>query len=133
DPGRRRIVVADDNKDSAESLFLLLRLVGNDVRTAHDGLEAFELIEAFRPDAALLDIGMPRLNGYDVARSIRAEPWGRRVLLIALTGWGQDDDRRRSADAGFDHHLVKPISPDALAGILGSVVPGVDSDARSAS
>ena len=118
DPGRRRVVVADDNKDSAESLFLMLRLVGNEVRTAHDGLEAFELVEAFRPDAALLDIGMPRLNGYEVARRIRAEPWGRRVLLIALTGWGQEEDRRRSSEAGFDHHLVKPVDPVLLQKLL---------------
>lgn len=103
------MLVADDNVDSAETLALLLQALGNEVRTVHDGLRAVEESESFRPDVALLDIGMPGLDGYEAARVIRAKPWGAGVLLIALTGWGDDDDRRRSREAGFDRHLLKPI------------------------
>jgi CheY-like chemotaxis protein len=105
----RRVLVADDNVDSAETLAMLLQSLGNEVRTVHDGLKAVEESEAFRPDVALLDIGMPGLDGYEAARLIRARPWGAGVLLIALTGWGEDDDIRRSREAGFDRHLLKPI------------------------
>ena len=130
---RVRVLVVDDNRDSAESLSLLLEWRGHDVRTAHDGITALQIAETFLPQAILLDIGLPGLNGYKVAERIRANPRLANIKLVALTGWGQEEDRRRSADAGFDHHLVKPVSPVALAGILGSVVPDVDSDARSAS
>ena len=92
-----RILVVDDNKDSAETLGMLLRLKGNDIRIAYDGLKAVEVAEAFRPELMLLDIGLPKLNGYEVAQRIRKEPWGRNVIIVALTGWGQEDDRRRSA------------------------------------
>jgi CheY-like chemotaxis protein len=109
-----RILVVDDNRDAAESLSLLLRTRGHDVRTAHDGVAGLEAAASFRPDVALLDIGMPRLSGYDLARRIRGQAWGQGMVLIALTGWGQEEDRRRSAQAGFDHHLVKPVDPDAL-------------------
>ncbi len=110
-PGvRQRVLVVDDNRDAAASLAMMLSLVGHDTRTAHDGLEALELAEAFRPDVILMDIGMPRLNGYDACRRIRQQPWGQRILLVAVTGWGQENDRSRSQEAGFDHHLVKPIN-----------------------
>ena len=113
-----RILVVDDNKDSADSLGMLLRLKGNDIRTAHDGLEAVEVAETFRPELVLLDIGLPKLNGYDVARRIRQQPWGRDVILVALTGWGQDEDRRRSQEAGFNFHIVKPVELAALEELL---------------
>ncbi len=113
-----RILVVDDNADSADSLGELLRVLGNDVRIARDGLEAVAAAEAFRPELVLLDIGLPKLNGYDVARRIRDQPWGRAVTLVALTGWGQDEDRRRSQQAGFDLHLVKPVELAALEKLL---------------
>ena len=96
---------------------MLLRLTGNEVRIANDGQEAVELVGTFQPDIAFLDIGMPKLNGYEAARRIR-ESQGKDLLLIAVSGWGQEDDRRRSKDAGFDHHLVKPIDFDALETLL---------------
>ena len=109
-----RILVVDDNKDSADTLGMLLRLKGNDIRTAHDGLYAVKLAETFRPEMVLLDIGLPKLNGYEVARRIREQPWGRYMVLVALTGWGQDEDRRRSQEAGFNFHIVKPVELAAL-------------------
>jgi CheY-like chemotaxis protein len=115
---RRRILVVDDNRDSAESLAMMLTLMGNDTRTAHDGLEALESAPAFVPDVILMDIGMPRLNGFDTARRIRSEPWGRGGVLVALTGWGQEEDRRKSREAGFDHHLTKPVDPARLEKLL---------------
>ena len=113
-----RILVADDNRDAADSLASMLRLLGHDVRIAYDGAEAVALAESFRPQLALLDIGMPRLNGYEAARAIRAQPSLREVLLVALTGWGQPEDKRRSRDAGFHHHFVKPVDPAMLARLL---------------
>jgi PAS domain S-box-containing protein len=118
--GGRRIVVADDNADAVDSLAKLLAFLGHETRTARDGQEAIEVAEAFRPEVALLDIGMPRLNGYAAARRIRRQPWGRDMMLVALTGWGQEDDRRRSREAGFDAHLVKPVDPEALEALLAS-------------
>ena len=118
-PATRRILVADDNVDAAESLALLLQMMGHKVHTVHDGLAAVEAAAAFRPDIVLLDIGMPKLNGYDAARQIRGQPWGTGVLLVALTGWGQEEDKRRSQEEGFDHHLVKPVDPSALQELLG--------------
>jgi len=114
----RRILVADDNRDSADSLALLLRLSGNEVETVHDGRAAVEAAERWRPHLALLDIGMPVLNGYEAARAIREAPWGRGLTLIAVTGWGQEEDRRRSREAGFDGHLVKPVDPAGLEALL---------------
>ncbi len=114
----RSILVVDDNADSAKSLAMLLKLGGHSIRTAHDGLEALAAAENYRPDVVLLDIGLPRLNGYDVARRIREQPWGSEMTLIALTGWGQDDDRQKSKDAGFDEHLVKPVEIASLKKIL---------------
>ncbi|WP_020473879.1 response regulator [Zavarzinella formosa] len=116
---RRRILVVDDNVDSAQSLGMMLELLGSEVRTAHDGLEAIETASKFRPDVVLLDIGMPKLNGYEAARRIREQPWGRTIILIAQTGWGQEEDRRKSREAGFDHHLVKPVDPVSLRSLLG--------------
>ncbi|MGH7694495.1 MAG: ATP-binding protein [Gemmatimonadaceae bacterium] len=113
-----RILVADDNRDAAESMSMLLRLMGNDVRTVHDGIQAVEEASAFRPDVVLLDIGMPRLNGYDVARAIREQRWGAGMVLVALTGWGQDDDKRRADEAGFDQHFTKPVNPAALERLI---------------
>lgn len=113
-----RILVVDDNRDSADSLAMLLRLMGNELRVAYDGFEALELAESFRPNLVLLDIGLPKLNGYDVARSIRRQPWGREITLVALTGWGQDKDRCNSADAGFNFHIVKPVKISELEQIL---------------
>ena len=97
---------------------MMLKYMGNETNTAHDGLEALEVAETFRPDVILLDLGMPRLNGYDAARRIRQEPWGRHTVLVALTGWGQEKDRRRSQQAGFDLHPVKPVDPAALERLL---------------
>lgn len=115
---RTRILVADDNHDAAQSLAFMLEIEGHDVRIAHDGLEAMELAETFRPQIALLDIGMPRLDGYGTARQLRARPWGGSVCLVALTGWGQEEDRRRTREAGFDRHLVKPVDPDMLNALI---------------
>ena len=111
---RRRILVADDNRDAADSLAYMLRIGGHDVRTAYDGQQALDVAQTFLPSLALLDLGMPRVNGYDAARRLRQSEHGRDMLLIALTGWGQPDDRNRSLAAGFDHHLVKPVDPSML-------------------
>ncbi|HJT75579.1 MAG TPA: PAS domain S-box protein, partial [Gemmataceae bacterium] len=121
---RRRVLVADDNKDAAETLGMILRASGHEVRTAHDGLSAVEAAASFRPDVVLLDIGMPKLNGYDACRRIREQPGAKDMVLVALTGWGQDEDRRRSREAGFDHHLVKPVEPGALDDLLSDVRRG---------
>lgn len=117
-----RVLVVDDNQDAAVSLAALLELMDNEVHTAHDGLAAFAAAAALRPDVVLLDIGLPGLNGFEVARRIRAEPWGQGMRLIAMTGWGQDSDKQKSQAAGFDHHLVKPVEPTALVRLLGSAV-----------
>jgi PAS domain S-box-containing protein len=113
----RRILVVDDNRDAAESLSMLLHARGHDVRVAYDGLEAVGAAITFRPDVVLLDIGLPKLYGYDAARRIR-DALGEKVLLIAVTGWGQDEDRRRSKAAGFDHHLTKPVDPEAISRLI---------------
>jgi CheY-like chemotaxis protein len=115
---KRRILIVDDNHDSAMSLGMMLTLMGNDTRTAHDGLAAVEAAGEFRPDIILLDIGLPKLNGYEACRRIREQPWSKGMVIVALTGWGQDEDRRRSAAAGFDLHMVKPVEADALQLLL---------------
>jgi len=122
-PAGRRILVADDNHDAAESLAMMLRMGGNDVRTGRDGVEAVTIAQSYHPQVVLLDIGMPRMNGYDAARRIRSEPWGREMMLIALTGWGQDEDKRRAREAGFDHHLTKPVDADELEKLVASARP----------
>jgi len=118
---QRRILVADDNPDARESLATLLSLNGHEVFRAQDGSDAWLSAERHRPDVALLDIGMPCANGYEVARRIRKEPWGRKMVLVALTGWGQESDRRRSHEAGFDSHLTKPVDPQVLDDLLAKV------------
>jgi PAS domain S-box-containing protein len=120
----RRILVVDDNRDAASSLAVLLQLAGNETFTAFDGAAALDAVERHRPDMALLDIGMPRVNGYEACRRIRAMPGGKDIVLVALTGWGQEEDRRKSRDAGFDAHLVKPVAYDALVALLDSLAEG---------
>jgi PAS domain S-box-containing protein len=112
------VLVADDNLDSVESLGMLLGATGYQVHLAHDGREAVESATRLQPHVVLLDIGMPKLNGYDAARRIREQPWAAGALMIAVTGWGQDADRQRSLDAGFDHHLIKPVDADVLERLL---------------
>ena len=119
----RRILVVDDNKDSAESLAMLLELTGNQTNRVHDGLEALKAIETFRPEVVLLDIGLPKLSGYEVCRRVRQEPWGKDIVIIALTGWGQEDDRRKSEEAGFNGHLIKPVDYDKLLELLDTSQP----------
>jgi PAS domain S-box-containing protein len=119
----RRIMVVDDNHDSADTLSMMLTMMGNEVRTANDGLEAVKLAEEFRPDVVMLDIGMPKLNGYEACRRIREQPWTKDVVFLAMTGWGQDEDRRRSQEAGFDHHIVKPVDFVVLEKLLGRLEP----------
>jgi CheY-like chemotaxis protein len=116
-PGRK-ILIVDDNRDAASSLAMLLELSGNRTESAFDGLGAIEAAARFQPDVILLDIGLPGLNGYEVARRMRAEPWGKKLKLVAVTGWGQAEDRERSREAGFDAHLVKPIDHAALMKLL---------------
>jgi PAS domain S-box-containing protein len=118
---RRRMLVVDDNRDSAESMAIMLKLLGNEVRVAHDGIEAVEAAEAFRPQIILMDVGMPRLSGLDATRRIREQPWGRPMVIVALTGWGQDGDRARSQEAGCNGHLVKPVSLMDLQKFLADV------------
>ncbi len=114
----RRILVVDDNRDAAESLATLLTLSGHETHVAYDGQEALAAAATLRPAVVLLDIGLPKLNGYEAARQMREQPWGKRMVLVALTGWGQQEDRRKSAEAGFDAHMVKPVDLDALAKVL---------------
>jgi DNA-binding response OmpR family regulator len=111
-------LIADDNRDGAETLSILLGHAGHEVHIAHSGTAAFELAKRVRPQIAVLDIGMPDLSGYDVARRIRTEAWGKEVQLIAVTGWGQDSDKRMADLAGFDHHLTKPIDPTEIAALI---------------
>jgi CheY-like chemotaxis protein len=119
DPGQRRILVVDDNVDAAESLAMLLELDGHVTQIAASGEEALEAAPGFQPDTVFLDIGLPRMNGYEVARRLRADPrMSAGLRLIALTGWGSEDDRRKAQEAGFDRHLVKPVDPEGLAQVL---------------
>ena len=115
---RRRILVVDDNRDGASSLEMLLEIMGHETQTAHDGLEAVAMSEAFKPDVILMDIGMPKLNGYDACRRIREQPWAEGIVLVAMTGWGQEEDRQKSKDSGFNGHLVKPVEHVALMKLL---------------
>ncbi|MBY0494492.1 MAG: PAS domain S-box protein [Cyanobacteria bacterium] len=120
-PARRKILVVDDNADAAESLAALLSISGHETRMAHDGPEALQQAERFHPDIVFLDIGMPTLDGHETAKLIRRQPWGKDMVLVALTGWGQTEDRRRSKDAGFNHHLVKPADPAVVEKLLSSI------------
>ena len=117
----RRILIVDDNRDSADSLAMLLEITGNKTYMAHDGVEALEAIEKYRPEVVLLDIGLPRLDGHEVCRRVREKSWGKTIVIIALTGWGQEDDRRKSEEAGFNGHLVKPVDYDELLELLSSL------------
>jgi CheY-like chemotaxis protein len=119
-----RILIVDDNQDGADSLAMLLEEVGHETHQAHDGIEAIGAAERVHPDAVLLDIGLPKLNGYEVCRRIREQPWGQGLTIVALTGWGQEEDRQRSQEAGFDTHLVKPVDLDALMRLLASLPSG---------
>lgn len=116
----RRVLIVDDNQDGADSLAMMLQLAGHETETAHDGLQAVATAERFRPHAMLLDIGLPKLNGYEVCRRVREQPWGKGMLLVAVTGWGQEADRQRSKEAGFDAHVVKPVAADVLMNLLAS-------------
>jgi CheY-like chemotaxis protein len=118
-----RILVVDDDRDLATGTELILRAMGHDVRVAHDGAEALEIAAAFQPDAALVDLGMPNMNGYSLARRLREWRWTRDALLVAVTGWGGDKERERAKDAGFDHHLLKPVQPERIAELLATVRP----------
>ena len=117
-PPQRCILIVDDNRDSADSLAMLLEITGNKTYMAHDGEEAIEAIEKHRPEVVLLDIGLPKLDGHEVCRRVRQQPWGKDIVMIALTGWGQEDDRRKSEEAGFNGHLVKPVDYDQLLDLL---------------
>jgi CheY-like chemotaxis protein len=114
----RRVLVVDDSPDAADTLAMMLQLVGQDARAAYDGPSALCLARDFRPALVFLDIGMPGMNGFDVAHRLPEEPGLGGTVLVAVTGWGQDEDRRRSAEAGFDHHLVKPVEPDDVQKVL---------------
>jgi CheY-like chemotaxis protein len=116
-----RVLIADDNRDSAESLGMLLEMSGHEVQLAHDGTQALAMAAEKRPDVALLDIGMPGMDGYEVAMNIRKAPWGPNITLIAITGWGQEDNKRLARNAGFDHHLTKPMDSSVLEAILTTV------------
>ena len=118
----RRILIVDDNRDSADSLAMLLKITGNETYMAHDGVEAIEAAEKHRPEVVLLDIGLPKLSGHDVCRYVREQSWGKDIVVIALTGWGQEEDRRQSEEAGFDGHLVKPVDYDDLLQLLRSLI-----------
>jgi PAS domain S-box-containing protein len=120
-PPPRRVLVVDDHADAAESLSMMLRLMGSEVRTSSDGEAGVQVAAAFRPEVILMDIGMPRLNGYEACRRMRQEPWGHDITIIALTGWGQEEDKRQSREAGFDGHLVKPVEPADLDVLLSSL------------
>ena len=117
-PHRFKILVVDDNHDSALSLAMMLSIMGHETRTAHDGESAMTSAETFLPDVVLLDIGLPKLNGYEVAQRIRESSWGASMFLIAVTGWGQDEDRQRSSEVGLNAHMVKPVEPSALEKLL---------------
>jgi CheY-like chemotaxis protein len=118
-PSRRhRVLVVDDNRDSAQLLGLVLKVLGNEVCLAHDGTEAIKAAEEFLPSVILMDLGMPKMNGFDAARFIRQQRWGERMVLVALTGWGQEEDKLRTQDAGFNFHLTKPAEPAAIQRLL---------------
>jgi CheY-like chemotaxis protein len=115
---KQRILVAEDGPDAAESFRILLTIMGHDVRVVNDGEQAVTAAREFRPDLIIMDLGMPRMNGYDAARAIRASAGGTEPLMVALTGWGQPEDQRRSLEAGFDRHLTKPVDPKLLRSLL---------------
>ena len=113
-----KVLVVDDNHDAATSLSMLVELLGHEVRTAFDGEQALGVAGEFCPDVVLLDLGMPRMDGYEACRRLRAQPWGAGMTVVAVTGWGREDDRRKTQLAGFDKHLVKPVAPAEIATML---------------
>jgi DNA-binding response OmpR family regulator len=117
----RRLLVVDDNKDAADTLAMMLQLAGHEVRVAHGGSAALAVAHSFRPEVAILDIGMPDMNGYELATALRGQSWAAGIYLIALTGWGQEGDRQRAREAGFDQHMTKPLDPEALDSFLASM------------
>jgi CheY-like chemotaxis protein len=121
--------VVDDNRDAADTLAMMLELMGHETRCIYDSRATLDTVAAFAPDVVFLDIGMPGMSGYDVARSLRAADGGPRPVLVAVTGWGQADDRRRTAETGFDHHLVKPVDIATVQDICGSLQQPVKSPA----
>jgi PAS domain S-box-containing protein len=121
---RLRVLVVDDNRDTADSLQMLLHVMGNEIRTAYDGLEAVRTAEAFRPDVVFLDIGLPKMSGFEVAEALRRQVWASKLVLVAISGWGQEADRDRSQQAGFNRHLVKPVDPTAIFELLREVQTG---------
>jgi PAS domain S-box-containing protein len=120
EPVRVRVLVADDNEDAADTLGMLIKLAGHEVRVVHGGQTALSVAQTFRPDVALIDVGMPDLSGYDVARAIRRDGWGESMRLVAVTGWGQQEDRHLAHEAGFDDHLTKPVDPDKVLAVVGA-------------
>ena len=118
----RRVLVVDDNQDAADSLAMLLGVRGEEVRIAYDGAKALEVERDFKPDVVLLDIGLPAVSGYDVAERIRGRR-GDKVLIVAITGWGQEKDLRRAEEAGIDHHFTKPVDFEALVGLIDRAAP----------
>jgi two-component system, chemotaxis family, CheB/CheR fusion protein len=122
--GALRVLVVDDNLDAAETLMMLLEMMGHDVKMANDGQEAIAVATREQPRVVLLDIGMPGMNGYDVARALREQPETRDVVLVAMTGWGQEEDMKRTKEAGFNHHLVKPVEPSVLSNLLDRIAAG---------
>jgi CheY-like chemotaxis protein/anti-sigma regulatory factor (Ser/Thr protein kinase) len=118
-----RVLIVDDNEAALETLCMIVQVLGHDIERARDGLEAITAAESFRPDIILMDIGMPRLDGYQAARRIRSHSWGQTALLVATTGWGQEEDRRRSKEAGFDHHFVKPVDIAQLKQLFADFKP----------
>lgn len=127
----RRILIVDDNRDAADSLGILLRLRGATVEVVHDGPKALAQLETFRPTVVLLDLGMPGMNGFEVAQWIRQQPQCKEVVLIAQTGWGNHEFRRRSREVGFDHHLVKPVEFEGLVRLLADIRPASGSPNRA--
>jgi CheY-like chemotaxis protein/anti-sigma regulatory factor (Ser/Thr protein kinase) len=123
--GRWRVLVIDDNRLSAESAAMALRLMGHEITTAYDGIEGIEVAKTFKPDVILLDIGLPKLSGYETARRLREQSWGKSIVLIAVTGYGQDEDRQRALAAGFDYHMVKPVNFGELEQKLSEMAPEV--------
>lgn len=119
----KRLMVIDDNKDAAESMSMLLELWGHEVMCAYDGQSALEAATTFQPDAVFLDIGLPGMDGYEIAERMRELPSVAKTVLVAITGYGQDEDRRRSREAGIDHHLIKPVAPETLHQLLESLEP----------
>src|SRR5262245_11188734 len=119
---KRRILLVDDSQDTVAMMATLLQGLGHEVSTAFDGLQALQAAAESPPDVVILDIGLPKMNGYEVARRLKQEPGGKGIKLIALTGWGQEDDKQRALDAGFDYHLVKPVKIDAIQSLLALII-----------